>query len=301
MRGTVINWLALCLMASAVVADPPQNPTDELDITIQYTSDQLRDMAIGRLSSQGMLESDPPATMWSSLVQQTAALIEANMQRKSLQSQLRALTTEVEKLRAFIVDHERLGDDFESYQSVLKETRRMVDLQMKQDSARKADAIREARRAKIAAQQAQARVAQDPLAHLKAMGFKDVGNGIMLGKSSYQYGKRDVTAEKISYVPIPGGGVRRVVNTETRQEHDYQSMTISGTLLNSTSEVRHVGIAIAFQDAHGNQIGQETIQVQNMRPDVPYPFTASLSMASDRPFATESQWTLYSDPVPPSP
>ncbi|MCH2141411.1 MAG: FxLYD domain-containing protein [Phycisphaerales bacterium] len=304
MGCTITTWLTLCLINSAVIAQTQEDPapTTEADTEIQlhYTADQLRDMAIGRLNAQGMLESDPPTTMWSSLVQQTAALIEANIQRKTLQSELRALTAEVEELRAFIIDHERLGDDFQSYQNVLKETRRLVDHQMKMDNARRADAMRDARRAKVASQQAKVKAAQDPLANLKSLGFKDLGSGIMLGKSSYQYAKRDVTSEKISYVPTPGGGVRRVVKTETQQQNDYGTMTISGTLLNGTTEVLHVGIAIAFQDAHGNQIGQETIQVKNMRPNVPYPFTGELTMASDRPFATESQWTLYADPAEPS-
>jgi hypothetical protein len=44
-------------------------------------------------------------------------------------------------------------------------------------------------------------------------------------------------------------------------------------------------------------VGHETIQVANARPDVPYPFTAEVKMALNRPFDSSSAYVLYADPI----
>ena len=44
-------------------------------------------------------------------------------------------------------------------------------------------------------------------------------------------------------------------------------------------------------------MGGEIVQVNNARPDVPYPFTATLEMALDRPFSSSSTNVLYADPA----
>jgi hypothetical protein len=67
--------------------------------------------------------------------------------------------------------------------------------------------------------------------------------------------------------------------------------------MSAAEDVRNIGIALVFFDAAGNQVGHETVQVENARPEVPYPFTSTIGMASDRPFASSSQYVLYSDPV----
>ena len=80
-------------------------------------------------------------------------------------------------------------------------------------------------------------------------------------------------------------------------------MTISGSILNAAEEVRNIGVAVAFFDENGTQVGGEIIQVNNARPDVPYPFTATIAMALNRAFTSASTYVLYADPVevPPSP
>lgn len=74
-------------------------------------------------------------------------------------------------------------------------------------------------------------------------------------------------------------------------------MTISGSVLNAAEEMRNIGIAVTFFDENGNQVGGEIIQINNARPDVPYPFTATIEMALNRPFDSSSTYVLYADPV----
>ena len=74
-------------------------------------------------------------------------------------------------------------------------------------------------------------------------------------------------------------------------------MSISGSILNASSEVRNIGVAMTFFDNHGNQVGSEIVRIDNARPNVPYPFNAKLDMALDRAFSTSSTYVLYADPV----
>jgi hypothetical protein len=80
---------------------------------------------------------------------------------------------------------------------------------------------------------------------------------------------------------------------------DYSRMTISGSVLNAGTETRNIGIAVAFFDDFGNQVGGETILVNNARPDVPYPFTSELKMALNRPFTSSTVYTIHADPIAP--
>ena len=93
---------------------------------------------------------------------------------------------------------------------------------------------------------------------------------------------------------------RLCANVFTDLEIDYTKMTISGSLLNGDATTRNIGVAFVFRDAHGNQIGQETVVIENARPDVPYPFTGELVMASDLPFASHTSWVLFADTSPPA-
>jgi hypothetical protein len=74
-------------------------------------------------------------------------------------------------------------------------------------------------------------------------------------------------------------------------------MTISGSVLNAAPEARNIGVAITFFDESGNQVGSEIVQINNARPDVPYPFTSTVQMALCRAFSSSSTYVLYADPV----
>mgnify|MGYP001999636056 CR=1 FL=1 len=41
--------------------------------------------------------------------------------------------------------------------------------------------------------------------------------------------------------------------------------------------------------------GAEIVEIQNARPNVPYPFTKKIDMALNRPFASHSTYVLYAD------
>ena len=47
----------------------------------------------------------------------------------------------------------------------------------------------------------------------------------------------------------------------------------------------------------GAQVGGEIVRINNARPDVPYPFTATLDMALNGPFDSSSTYVLYADPI----
>ena len=48
------------------------------------------------------------------------------------------------------------------------------------------------------------------------------------------------------------------------------------------------------------QVGGQIVQINNARKDVPYPFTATVSMALNRPFASSSVYVLYADAAAPA-
>ena len=106
--------------------------------------------------------------------------------------------------------------------------------------------------------------------------------------------------------PAPGGGVAirdpmgvSIINPQAGATIDFSRLTISGSVLNASDEPRHVGVAITFFDEYGNQVGSEIVQINNARPDVPYPFTSKLEMALDRPFSSSSTYVLYADAIAP--
>ena len=78
---------------------------------------------------------------------------------------------------------------------------------------------------------------------------------------------------------------------------DFSTMTISGSVLNASKQVRNIGVAVTFFDERGSQVGSEIIQVNNARPNVPYPFTSTVDMALNRAFSSASTHVLYADPV----
>jgi hypothetical protein len=74
-------------------------------------------------------------------------------------------------------------------------------------------------------------------------------------------------------------------------------MTISGSVLNAGEIARDLAVAVTFFNESGAQVGGEIIQVNAARPGVPYPFTATVTMALDRPFWSASTYVLYADPA----
>ncbi|TVQ52731.1 MAG: hypothetical protein EA377_09515 [Phycisphaerales bacterium] len=204
---------------------------------------------------------------------------------------------ELEELRQFILDHHEYGRDFEAYRS-LRELR-------EREAQQRAYQRRQERRAEERARrEEQRRAAQDEkrereqLEHesrkYREAGFQPLGFDVFAGRMAYHYRALDAERTQLLYDPFLGF----YHTPQPRDEVDYSTMTISGSIVNASREVRNIGVAITFFDQHGNQIGHEIIQVNNARPDVPYPFTSRVDMAAGRPFESSSTYVLYADPVP---
>jgi hypothetical protein len=206
---------------------------------------------------------------------------------------------EADELRRFIEDHEQLGADFTRYRAVKEVAereaaqRRSADLQARREEER---ARRIAARAAAAAEQTEEEIAAEREERYRRAGFAAIGLDVFVGRMAYSYPIRDdgASGAYVDYDPFIGLYYRPGLATN---ELDYGRMTISGSVLNAAADVRNIGVAIAFFDESGNQVGGETIQISNARPDVPYPFTATIDMALDRPFDSSSVYVLYADPA----
>jgi hypothetical protein len=202
---------------------------------------------------------------------------------------------ELEELRQFIRDHHELGNDFAQYRTVKAITERESRQRLAEANRQRREADREARRqrAEEIRKQREAEQAEDNrLDRYRKAGFSPLGLNVFIGRMAYSYNTLERNPVRVDYDPFiglyyrPGGPLVEI---------DYSTMTISGSLLNASEEVRNVGIAITFFDENGAQVGGEIVRLSNARPDVPYPFTATLDMALDRPFSSSSTYVLYAD------
>ena len=286
--------ISSCVIFIGVSSDPstPMNP------------DTLRSMAEASLAQDNLGPDSFQSSLWEATLQRAEKIITLNHQIRQLQADVSDLRTQLESLQQFIKDHKQFGQDFEKYEAVLSETRKLTDAQ--RALKRQQERIEMARKRELWRQQQQnanqtsgAKRSQNR--KLNQLGFSPIGQDVWLSKSAYVYASQTVPEQRTYLQPGPGGTVQQVTSIEQREEMDYTEMTISGSLLNAAAEVRNIGVAFAFRDSFGNQIGQETVIIEYARPDVPYPFTAELKMASDQPFASTTQWVLFADPSPPAP
>ena len=263
----------------------------------------LRRLAEQSLISRGLSEDHLSSELWPILVEQTMVSIESRHRLKSMESEIQEMHSQLLELKRFIVDHDQYKDDFASYQMVISETKQLTEAQIalkrKQEQIER-DRKREEAKKKRDAAVAKRQQAKSVNQRLDRLGFSSIGQDVYLSKSAYVYANRNVPEQRVYYQPGPNGELQQMTSVENREEIDYGKMTISGSLLNASKITRNVGVAFVFRDSHGNQIGQETVVIENARPDVPYPFTGELVMASDRPFASHTSWVLIADTAPPA-
>lgn len=207
---------------------------------------------------------------------------------------------ELAELRQFMADHDTYGRDFEQYRAV----RESVEREQRRREMEAARERREAEAAARAARQQAARAQRDrersearEVQRYRNAGFTALGLDVWMGPSSYHYSTREATPTPLRFDPIFGFFYQDAGQQVTI---DYTSMTISGSVLNGSNAVRNIGIAVTFFDSRGNQVGHEIIQIDNARPDVPYPFTSTVRMALDRAFSSSSAYVLYADPISPN-
>ena len=204
------------------------------------------------------------------------------------------------ELRQFVADHQRFGNDFQQYQAV-------KEAALKDAKARESAAARERRaieKNQRDSERAAARSAADArnaesnrMGRYKRMGFTPLGLDVFTGKMAFYYNTKEEggTGALVDYNTIIGRYLQPGFPGQT--VIDYSKMTISGSVLNASDTVRNLGVAITFFDESGNQVGHETVEIKNARPDVPYPFTSKIDMALNRAFDSSSTYVLYADEV----
>lgn len=296
-----VIWIGLATTAPPQQAEPPsQQDSTEPPVIDPGTLTRLAEQS---LRSQGLSEHHLPSELWHALVERTTETIEMRHRFRAFESEMTDLRRQLDELRRFVEDHEQFGDDYAVYREVIEETQRLTEAQIaikrQQDKFERERKREEARKKRVAAaaKQQQAKSASQRLTKL---GFTSIGQDVYLSKSAYAYASQVVPEQRVYFQPGPNGEMQQMTSTESREEIDYTKMTISGSLLNAAKITRNIGVAFVFRDQHGNQIGHETVVIENARPDVPYPFTGELVMASDQPFSSMTSWVLFADTAPPA-
>jgi hypothetical protein len=291
---------ALAGFRSPVQAQEDPGPPSPAEMTEQETAPASPEAAPAKP------EPTDPLRILLAEVDRLYEVIES--QRRELAAvKLEAAETrrELNTLRQFVADNEALGRDFQSYRAVKAVAEREARIRRAEESRRQ----RAADKAQRALRQQEARAEQDRrqaesgrLKHYRDSGFSALGFDVYLGKMSYNYGG----------VGGVGGGPPARLDWDFSLGHymrfyphtfgwgrgtDFSSMTISGSVLNASEEVKNIGVAVAFFDENGSQVGGEIVQINNARPDVPYPFTTTVAMALNRAFSSASTYVLYADPA----
>jgi hypothetical protein len=205
-----------------------------------------------------------------------------------------AAQRELAELKQFLEDHHEFGSDFQQYRSIKAIAEQEARERRVQQMRERRDAERLKRLEARESEPAQREARRDD--RYRQAGFTPVGSEVYVSQMAFYYKTKDDIPYRFNY--IPGFGRYMRFSRPTR-EIDFSSMTISGSVLNAAEETRHVGIAVTFFDENGNQVGGETVQVNNARPNVPYPFSATIEMALDRPFASSTTYVLFADPIAP--
>ncbi len=225
--------------------------------------------------------------------------IEIEVLRQELaQAQLQAASAERElgELQQFIDDHAILGTAYEEYQGVREIAEREQRRKEAEAARERYEQIKAERRQRYEAARAARAVEkaeQERLDRYRDAGFSSLGLDVYSSRFSFYYTTKDTTHTRLDYRSGFGHYLRHYPNYDV----DYSKMTISGSVLNASKQTRNIGVAITFFDENGVQVGHEIIQVNNARPDVPYPFTNTVELALDRPFASSSSYVLFADPI----
>lgn len=292
MRSVVAIVVTLLLLVGVLPVkvsgqQPPPPPPGKTGPTTSPQADA---------ASEKEPEADPLQLLLDEIQQLHAEILTLRRQVAQAQMASSQAKRELAELRLFIDDHHEFGQDFQQYKAVKaiaeREARaRRQEVVRDQREAQRAEGQtrRQAARAERAQREAQAR----RLADYRRAGFTPLGLDVYVGKMAYYYRSKNTTFYDVEYVPFLSG---YFVDPEYRRARpDFSSMTISGSVLNAADEVRNLGVAITFFDENGNQVGSETIQINNARPNVPYPFTSTLTMALNRPFSSSTTYVLYAD------
>lgn len=276
--------------ASALADDPPVEETT----AEQQAAEQEAEIA-ERLRSM-----DPVDRLLLEIEVRQGMIEELRAELALVRLEAEQARNELTDLRTFIADHAEFGEDFARYTAIREiAEREQRRLEVEAGRARR-DAEREERRRRWLEARSlrdERRAEENREKRYERAGFEPLGLDVYGGRMAYSYSVRDSPNAVVEYDTFlglyyrPGGASRDL---------DFGSMRISGAVLNGSEEVRNVGVAITFFDENGNQVGSEIVKVANARPDVPYPFSTTVSMALDRPFTSSSIYVLYADPIAPA-
>lgn len=251
-------------------------------------------------SAQDEKESDPIKMLLKEVDRVHAQLVALRKELAQAKLERNKAQRELDELRQFISDNKQFGQDFTQYKAVKDITEREVK-QRQQDEARRQrddEQNQRAQQRRVArADRDQKNAEKNRLNDYRRAGFSPVGLDVFVGKMAFYYGSKDSNTYDVQYYPY----IRRYYYGYGRNNRgnqlDFSSMTISGSVINAADVTRNLGIAITFFDEDGNQVGSETVQINNARPNVPYPFTSKLAMALNREFDSSTTYVLYADEV----
>jgi len=280
--------------------DDPQPADDDLGDTAAVTDRDHRAVAQHILERDGLTPATTRNKLFPALLDREVEVRDLRHRLADLEVRVAGMMAQLEEMQLFVLDHDRYGTDFSQYQQVRAEAEREALRRAALERKARRELERQQREAARAQQEAERQLAlpgKDLQQMLRTMNFGHIGQDVWRSRAAYHYAVVNSPDEMVTFRPSPYGRTRV---TEHQKELDWSRMTISGSLLNAADEIRNIGIAVAFFDEHGNQVGAETIVVKNARPGVPYPFTQQLDMAANKPFASDTAWVLFSDPITPA-
>ncbi len=300
MRSVVATVMTLLLLVGAVTVSVSGQQSVQADRAASQDADTsiLYEQEVDAANDEQEEQTDPLQLLLDEIARLHADIL--TLRRQTAQAQLDSSQSkrELAELRQFIDDHHELGKDFQQYNAV-KAIAERAEREQRQDAARQErEAQRADRKTKwqaARAQRAQREAQARQLADYRRAGFTPLGLDVYAGRMAYYYRSKNTSGYDIEYDPFLSGYF--VDRDYRRARPDFSAMTISGSVLNASDEVRNLGVAIAFFDENGNQVGSETIQINNARPNVPYPFTSQLTMALNRPFSSSTTYVLYADSI----
>lgn len=288
----ILIVLAAALLAGAVGAMPQRSAPESSPV-----ADGDAPAAQGTSDDAELEQQDPIDELLDELRELLNEVNRLRIELAQARLERNEAERELQELRQFISDHAELGDAYREYTAVKeieqREAHRKLMEQRRAEYERE-KAEREARRRQARAERQAEQAEQQRRRGYFDAGFGHIGLDVYFSRASFFYSSED-GSRRFSF-DVDDDGID-FFQGFPRNRIDFTKMTISGSVLNAADVTRNVGIAIIFFDEYGKQVGHEIVQINNARPDVPYPFTSEVQMALNRPFASSSQYVLYADPV----
>lgn len=261
----------------------------------------------GRSTQAGGADATSPSTSQEVIAELTRINEGLGAQNRAWRADVARLKAELaaerrarQELQRFINDHDILGPAFEQY-AIFKEkmnraenARKAAEVKARREERkRRLQQLREQRQTgRPTDQSADEDPSKTRLEQARRAGFVRIGAIVLVSEMGTVY--KTETEQEVRYSPFLG-----TYYIDDDEIIDFSKLTLSGSVIHVADGPTNIGIAIAFYNRDGGQIGETTVQIEAARPGVPYPFTSKIDMASDSPFYKYSAWVLYAEPVLP--